>query len=186
MDDASDTYPFSIDCGEKRGEIIISSPHDALEFVKSTLPNLLSENDLLTAENAELRKRIDKLKSEIPKKETPIALNPTSVAFVRRPNDRKAPTKIGELWDEDHVKRLDTNATFDLSFPRGRYVTGFVGTLTLSYGSLTTLKSSLLWHDFYIDIKEDEFWRGKIIVQRRTDDDKYNIRSLGINEYVGR
>ncbi len=186
MNEENDTYPIHLDCGGERGEIVLDSPEEAVDFVTTTLPGIMREIDTLRAENAELLSQLKELKTKIPKKQIPIGLNPNAVAFVRRGNEQKAPTKVGELWDEDHIKRLDAKVEFNLSFPRGRYVTGFVGTMTLSYGTLTNLKSSLLWHDFYIDIKEERFWRGKIIVQRRTEDDKYNIRSLGINEYIGR
>lgn len=186
MRDQNDLFPLSIDCGKKHGTLSVHSAEELQELLRTTLPTIGRENDALTDENAALRTKIDELTAKIPKKQTPISPSPNPSAFVRRPNDRKTPTKIGELWDEEHFRRLDEKVSFDLSFPRGRYVTGFVGTFSLSYGSIGSLKSSLLWHDFYVDIKENYFWRGKVLVQRRSEDDRYNVRSLGLNEYVGR
>ena len=177
MSDPNNVYPLIIDCGDKYGKIELNSSRDVLDFLKTTVPKIADENTLM-------RRQIESLRAQIPVKQSSVSLNPNSVAIVRRKNDRAVPGKTGELWDEDQIKCIDNQAFFELQFPRGRYVTGFVGTLTVSTGDIPTLRHDLNWHDFFMDVKEDKFWRGRVVIQRRTEDKKYNIRSQGLNEYV--
>ena len=172
-----DTYPLTIDCGEKYGKITLNSHEETVNFLTVTLPKITSEFNMM-------RKQIESLRAQIPTSANAANLNPNAIVFNPRKSNNTVPTKFGQLWDEYRIKCYDENAAFDLQFPKGRYVTGFVGTLTPTKGQLQHLKRDFNWHDFFIDIEENKFWKGRVVIQRRSEDNKYNVRSQGINEYV--
>ena len=179
MSDESSEFPFTINYGDLVGEHTFNSYDDLLQFARHTLPDVLGKHKM-----AKLKEQEEEDDSTLVKFQSRIESGGgMHFSGQRREVKRDVPTRIGQLWDEEGSLLIDDKAEFELSFPRGRFVTGFVGTMKPSR-NIPVPKSSLLWHDYLIDIPEKKFWRGRVMIQRRTDDARFNIRSHGMNEYM--
>ena len=172
-------FPFTMKYGDLVGEHTFNSVDDVLHFVRHTLPDKLGKHELseLKAQEKEDDDALIKFQSRIE------SGGGVHFSGQRRKIERNVPTRIGRLWDEDGKLLIDEKAEFELSFPRGRFVTGFVGLMRPSR-DVPVPKRSLLWHDYMIEIPENRFWKGRVMIQRRTEDENFNIRSHGMNEYM--
>lgn len=186
MSDNGSIFPFTVNYGGTIGEITFTCVEDMSQFIRVGLPGILVEQAGLVDANEALRQELDQLKSTIKQGPKPPVMAPDFTRSKQQRRIGKVIHKIGELWDENKIRMIDGNAEFELTFPRGRYLTGFIGTMKLSPGIQPLRGSSLLWHDFFINIPETNFWKGNVLIQRRTEDERFNIRSLGVNEYVSR
>ena len=185
MSDNGTIFPFSVNYGGTIGEITFTCVEDMSQFIRVGLPGILVEQAGLVDSNEALRQKLDRLKSTLKPEPKPSVMAPEFTRSKQQRRIGKVTRKIGELWDENKMRMIDDSAEFELTFPKGRYVTGFIGTMKLGPGLQPLRGSSLLWHDFFINIPENNFWKGNVVIQRRTEDEQFNIRSLGINEYVG-
>lgn len=179
MSEKSFEFPFTVDYGDLVGKHTFESVDDLIRFARHTLPDALSKHEL-----KELKKQEKEDDAAIMKFQSRIESG-GGVHFSgeRRKTNRNVPTRIGRLYDEDGQLLIDDKAEFELTFPRGKFVTGFVGTMKCNR-EIPVPKRSLLWHDYMIEIPENKFWKGRIMIQRRTEDDKFNVRSHGMNEYM--
>lgn len=171
--------PFSVDYGDPLGRITFESMEDLIAFARHTIPDYFTKQELaeIKAQESEDDTAIMKFQSRIE------SGGGVHYSGERRKPRKNVPTRVGKLWDEDMSLLIDEDCEFELSFPKGRFVTGFVGIMRPSR-EIPVPKRSLLWHDYLIDIPDNRFWKGRVMVQRRTEDGSFNIRSHGMNEYV--
>lgn len=186
--DENSIFPFTVNYGGSIGEITFTCVEDMTQFLQTGLPGILVEQAGLVDENAALKRELELIRPKTPPKEEPSTSrsSPDFTSYTQRRQQGAISYKSGELWDENKIRVIDEQAHFELTFPHGRYLTGFVGIVKLRPGIKPLRGSSMLWHDFYINIPEKNFWKGHVLLQQRTEDEHYNIRSLGVNEYVGR
>ena len=179
MSDESKDFPFTVNYGDLVDEHTFESVDDLVKFARHTLPDVLGKRELkeLKAQEKEDDAAIVKFQSRIE------SGGGVHFSGERRKTTRSVPTRMGLLWDETGKLLMDDKAEFEISFPKGRFVTVFVGTMKTSR-AIDVPKRSLLWHDYMIEIPENKFWKGRVMIQRRTDDEKFNIRSHGMNEYM--